>query len=165
MLTSFLSFTILSSLSPLLLDQPLIIIFFSEMQELIIKSGYVSHETTSQNNRDEDYQNYPRQDQYETKSAVRTSGKELSKIQDIADWVDVRRKCWADHIERMSENRLPKIVRDNRPQGTRSNGRPKKDGINRLIYKLEERAKASIKKKKSLLCYIGTDGCSGDESS
>ena len=52
--------------------------------------------------------------------------REQSKIQDIADWVGVRRKCWADHVEKMPANRLPKIVRDNRPQGTRSRGRPKK---------------------------------------
>ena len=25
--------------------------------------------------------------------------REQNKIQDIADWVGVRRKCWADHIE------------------------------------------------------------------
>ena len=52
--------------------------------------------------------------------------RELSKIQDVADWVGVRRKSWADHVERMPVNHLPKIVRDNRPQGTRSRGRPKK---------------------------------------
>ena len=39
--------------------------------------------------------------------------KEQSKIQDITDWVGVRRKCWADHVERMPVNRLAKIICDN----------------------------------------------------
>ena len=76
---------------------------------------------------------------------------EQSKIQ---DWVGIRRKCWADHVERMPVNRLPKIVRDSRPQGTRSRGRPKKMAsifFHRLIYKLEEQAQAPIKKKKKTI--------------
>lgn len=52
--------------------------------------------------------------------------RDQSGIKDIVDWVGVRRKGWADHVERMSANRIPKIVHDNRPQGTRSRGRPKK---------------------------------------
>ena len=51
---------------------------------------------------------------------IQSDLKEQSEIQNTADWVGVRRKCWADHVERMPVNRLPKIVRDNSPQGTRS---------------------------------------------
>ena len=49
-----------------------------------------------------------------------------SGIQDIIKWANVRRREWDDHVDRMEENRLAKIVRDNRPQGVRSRGRPKK---------------------------------------
>jgi len=48
--------------------------------------------------------------------------RQLSGIQDIIKWTNVRRKEW----ERMEDNRLAKIARDNRPQGVRSRGRPKK---------------------------------------
>ena len=47
-------------------------------------------------------------------------------IQDIVSWVRVRRREWAAHVERMDEDRLPKIVTRNRPDGRRSRGRPKK---------------------------------------
>ena len=52
--------------------------------------------------------------------------RQLSGIQDIIKWGNVRRGEWGDHVDRMEENGLPKIVRDNRPQGVRSRGRPKK---------------------------------------
>ena len=47
-------------------------------------------------------------------------------IQDIVSWVRVRRREWAAHVKRMDEDRLPKIVTRNRPDGRRSRGRPKK---------------------------------------
>ena len=31
-----------------------------------------------------------------------------------SDWVAVRGGCWANHVERMSANRLPKIVNNNK---------------------------------------------------
>ena len=52
--------------------------------------------------------------------------RQLSGIQDIIKWVNVQRKEWDAHVERMEDNRLAKIARDNRPQGVRSTGRPKK---------------------------------------
>ena len=52
--------------------------------------------------------------------------RELSGIQDIVDWIDVRRKGRGKHAERMTDDRLAKIVKEIRPQGTRSRGRPKK---------------------------------------
>ena len=52
--------------------------------------------------------------------------RQLSGIQDIIKWVNVQRKEWDAHVERMEDNRLTKIARDNRPQGVRSTGRPKK---------------------------------------
>jgi hypothetical protein len=51
--------------------------------------------------------------------------RQLSGIQDIIKRTNVRRKEWDAHVERMEDNRLAKIARDNRPQGMRSRGRPK----------------------------------------
>ena len=52
--------------------------------------------------------------------------RQLSGIQDIIQWTNVRRREWDAHVERMEDNRLAKIARDNRPQGVRSRGKPKK---------------------------------------
>ena len=52
--------------------------------------------------------------------------RQMSGIQDIIQWTNVRRREWGAHVERMEDNRLAKIARDNRPQGVRSRGRPKK---------------------------------------
>ena len=46
-------------------------------------------------------------------------------IQNIMDWVRVRRREWAADVEPLGENWLPKIVTRNRPDGRRSRGRPK----------------------------------------
>jgi stage III sporulation protein SpoIIIAA len=51
---------------------------------------------------------------------------QLSGIKDIVKWVNVRRREWDVHVNRMEDNRLARIARDNRPQGVRSRGRPKK---------------------------------------
>ena len=50
---------------------------------------------------------------------------QLSGIQGIIKWTNARRKEWDAHVERMEDNRLAKIARDN-PQGVRRRGRPKK---------------------------------------
>jgi hypothetical protein len=51
---------------------------------------------------------------------------QLSGIQDIVKWVNVRRREWDVHGKRMENNRLAEIARDNHPQVVRSRGRPKK---------------------------------------
>jgi hypothetical protein len=58
--------------------------------------------------------------------------RQLSGIQDIIKWDNVRRKEWDGHVERMEVNRLAKIAAHNRPQGVRSQGRPKKQWTERL---------------------------------
>jgi hypothetical protein len=45
---------------------------------------------------------------------------QLSRIQDIVKWVHVRRREWDVHVNRMEDNHLTKIARDNRPQVVRS---------------------------------------------
>jgi hypothetical protein len=52
--------------------------------------------------------------------------RQLSGIQDIIKWANIRRKEWDGHVERMGDNRLAKFARGNRPQGVSSGGRPKK---------------------------------------
>jgi hypothetical protein len=39
---------------------------------------------------------------------------QLSAIQDIVKWANVRRREWDAHVNRMEDNRLAKIARDNR---------------------------------------------------
>jgi hypothetical protein len=51
---------------------------------------------------------------------------QLSGIQDIVKWANVRRREWDAQVNRMEDNRLAKVARDNRPQGISSRGRPKK---------------------------------------
>ena len=51
---------------------------------------------------------------------------QLSGIQDVVKWTNVRRVERNSHVNRMEENRLAKIIRDNRPPGVRSRGIPKK---------------------------------------
>jgi len=50
----------------------------------------------------------------------------LRGIQDIIKWTNDRRREWDAHVERMEDNLLAKIARDNRPQTVRSRDRPKK---------------------------------------
>jgi hypothetical protein len=52
--------------------------------------------------------------------------RQLSGIKNIIKWANVRRKEWDGHVERMEDNRLANIAGDNRPQGARCLGRPKK---------------------------------------
>jgi hypothetical protein len=51
---------------------------------------------------------------------------QLSRIQDIINWANVRTKEWDAHVERMEDNHLAKIAKENHPRGVRSRGRPKK---------------------------------------
>jgi hypothetical protein len=57
----------------------------------------------------------------------------LSGIQDINKWTEVWRREWDAHVGRMKDNHLAKIARDNRPQGVRNRGRPKKRWKENLI--------------------------------
>ena len=52
--------------------------------------------------------------------------RELIGIQDIVHWIDVRKRGWVEHVERMMDDPIAKIVKENRLRGTRSRGRPKR---------------------------------------
>ena len=59
--------------------------------------------------------------------------RQLSGKQDIINWTNIPRREWDADVERMEDDRLAKIARDNRPKGVRSQGRPKnrwKESIN-----------------------------------
>ena len=51
--------------------------------------------------------------------------RELCKVEDVVKWSKHRRREWNAHVDRMEDNRLAKICRDNKPLGTRPVGRPR----------------------------------------
>lgn len=56
----------------------------------------------------------------------------ICKIEPVSEWVLSRRREWDAHVDRMRDDRIVKIVRDNRPAGRRAVGRPRtrwKDSI------------------------------------
>ncbi|XP_056641945.1 uncharacterized protein LOC130448553 [Diorhabda sublineata] len=55
-----------------------------------------------------------------------TDVKEQCGIQDIVIWGRQRKRQWYNHVRRMDENRLPRIVLENNPPGSRPPGRPPK---------------------------------------
>ncbi|XP_057660722.1 uncharacterized protein LOC130896559 [Diorhabda carinulata] len=54
--------------------------------------------------------------------------KEQCGIQDIVRWGRQHKRQWYNRIRRMDENRLPRIVLENNPPGSRPPGRPLKGG-------------------------------------
>lgn len=52
--------------------------------------------------------------------------RQSSGVDNVNDWVLQRKRQWNDHINRMQDSRLVKIVRDKSPDGRRSVGRPRK---------------------------------------
>lgn len=55
------------------------------------------------------------------------------EVENVNKWVDNRKKEWNTHIERMSQKRVPRIVRDRSPVERRSIGRPHKKWNDNLI--------------------------------
>jgi hypothetical protein len=49
-------------------------------------------------------------------------------IQPIGEWVNKGREEWNNHISRMTEDRIVRVVRDNSPKCKRRPGRPRKRG-------------------------------------
>lgn len=52
--------------------------------------------------------------------------REECKVRDVVRFVRGRRREWNDHIQRANDERLIRIVRDQRPLGRRDAGRPMK---------------------------------------
>ncbi|XP_045462511.1 uncharacterized protein LOC123672460 [Harmonia axyridis] len=52
--------------------------------------------------------------------------RDICGIQDVVRWARIRRRNWRDHVDRMPDNRLPKIAKTKRPNTARLPGRPPK---------------------------------------
>ncbi|XP_044760217.1 uncharacterized protein LOC123317675 [Coccinella septempunctata] len=50
--------------------------------------------------------------------------REICDIQDVVRWARKRRRAWRDHVDRMSDERLAKIAKEERPNTSRPPGRP-----------------------------------------
>ena len=51
---------------------------------------------------------------------------ELSKGENIIKWIKGQRISWLGHLERMEEDRMPKMIFTQELEGTRRRGRPRK---------------------------------------
>lgn len=52
--------------------------------------------------------------------------RETCGIQDVVRWARVRRRCWRDHVERMSNERIANMVMTQKPNTRRHLGRSPK---------------------------------------
>ena len=51
---------------------------------------------------------------------------EMSKGENLVNWIKGQRVSWLRHLERMEEDRMPKKIFTQELEGTRKRGRPKK---------------------------------------
>jgi hypothetical protein len=51
---------------------------------------------------------------------------EMSKGENIVKWIKGQRISWLGHLDRMEENRMPKMIFIQELEGTRRRGRPRK---------------------------------------
>jgi hypothetical protein len=54
--------------------------------------------------------------------------RELLKVQTFLEDIQTYQKNWKGHVERMQDERTPKVALKYQPAGKRSRGRPRKDG-------------------------------------
>jgi hypothetical protein len=52
----------------------------------------------------------------------------LSKAENVVKWVKGQRISWLSHLERMEEERMPKMIFTQELEGTRPRGRPENGG-------------------------------------
>jgi hypothetical protein len=50
----------------------------------------------------------------------------MSKGENIVRWMKGQRISWLGHLERMEENRMPKLIFSQELEGTKRRGRPRK---------------------------------------
>jgi hypothetical protein len=62
----------------------------------------------------------------EWKTRMNRESEEISKGENIVKWIKVQRISWLGHLERMEENRMPKIIFSQELEGMRRRGRPRK---------------------------------------
>jgi len=62
----------------------------------------------------------------EWKSGTSRELEEMSKGENIVEWIKEQRISWLGHLERMEEDRMPKKIFTQELEGTRRWGRPRK---------------------------------------
>jgi transposase len=50
----------------------------------------------------------------------------MSKVENIVNWIKGHRISWLGHLERMEENKIPKLIFSQELEGPRRRGRPGK---------------------------------------
>jgi hypothetical protein len=68
----------------------------------------------------------PKYENREWKSRTNRELEEKSKGENTVKWIKGQRISWLGHLERMEEDRMPKKIFTQEPEGTRKRGRPMK---------------------------------------
>jgi hypothetical protein len=68
----------------------------------------------------------PKYEDGEWKSRTNRELEELSKGENIVKWIKGQRISWLGHLERMEEDRMPKMIFTQELEGTRRRGRTRK---------------------------------------
>ena len=68
----------------------------------------------------------PKYENGEWKSRKNRELEEMSKGENIVQWIKGQRISWLGHLERMEEDRMPKKMFTEELEGTRRRGRPRK---------------------------------------
>jgi hypothetical protein len=65
-------------------------------------------------------------DDEERRARTNRELEEMSKEENIVRWIKGQRISWLGHLERMEENRMPKMIFSQELEGTRRRGRRRK---------------------------------------
>jgi hypothetical protein len=68
----------------------------------------------------------PKYENGEKKCRTNRELEEMSTGENIVKWIKGQRISWLGHLERMEEDRMPKIIFTQELEGTRRRGRPRK---------------------------------------
>jgi hypothetical protein len=70
----------------------------------------------------------PKYEDGEWKNRTNRELEELSKGESTLKWIKGQRISWLRHLKRMENDRMPKNIFTQEPEGTRRGGYPEKDG-------------------------------------
>jgi hypothetical protein len=68
----------------------------------------------------------PKYEDGEWKIRTNRELEEMNKGENIVKWIKGQMISWLDHLERMEEDRMPKMIFSQELKGTRRRGRPRK---------------------------------------
>jgi hypothetical protein len=68
----------------------------------------------------------PKYEDGEWKNRTKRELEELSKAENIVNWIKGQKISWLGHLKRMEEDRMPKKIFTQKLEGTRRRGRPRK---------------------------------------